>query len=227
MYPYHNISDIFECDGQDYMEVLNIQFAPAFVYTDDNTRDTMFMNVFLNRLDNFSNMLPRNTPYTYDLQQKFLSIKKECEEKKPCYFVETRNLIISLLISIFRNYNFTEFKQPATSIFNDINGLQKAIAFINENYCNEISLDDISSAAYFSKFHFIRLFKLTYNMTVWDYINIKRIDKAVGLLTQTNENIINIASKCGFNTPANFNRIFKKTTGLTPSAYKRHAHDQP
>lgn len=60
-------------------------------------------------------------------------------------------------------------------------------------------------------------------MTVWDYINIKRIDKAVNLLTKTNDTVINIASKCGFNSPANFNRIFKKITGLTPKECRKHA----
>ncbi len=220
---YHNISDILECDGQDYMEILNIQFAPVFIYNDDNAKDTAFMNIFLNRLENFSNMLPRDNPCTHEIQQRFLTIMEECEEKKPCYYIETRNHIISLLISIFRNYNFANFKQPTTSIYNDINGLQKAIAFINENYCDEISLDNIATAAYFSKFHFIRLFKTTYNMTVWDYINIKRIDKAVNLLTKTNDTVINIASKCGFNSPANFNRIFKKLTGLTPKECRKHA----
>lgn len=219
---YHNISDVLECDGQSYLQILNIQFAPAFIYTADNLQDTMFMNIFLNRTERFRNLLTRDNPYTEQIRQKFISIKKECELKEPCYYTEVRNEIISILITIFRNYDYADSKQPSTSIYNDINGLQKAIAFINENYCEEISLDDISAAAYISKFHFIRLFKSTYNMTVWDYINIKRIDKAVSLLTASNETMISIASRSGFNSPANFNRIFKKVTGLTPKEYRQH-----
>ena len=219
---YHNITEIFECDGQEYLQILNVQFAPAFIYTANKQQDTMFMNIFLNRTAQFCNLLTRDNPYTEQLRQKFLFIKKECEQKESCYYTEIRNSIISILITVFRYYNYADYKQPSTSIYNDINGLQKAIAFINENYCEEISLDDIAASAYISKFHFIRLFKSTYNMTVWDYINIKRIDKAVSLLKTTNDTIINIASKSGFNTPANFNRIFKKITGVTPKEYRQH-----
>lgn len=59
-------------------------------------------------------------------------------------------------------------------------------------------------------------------MTTWDYINIKRIDKAISLLSTTDETILNIATQCGFNNSANFNRIFKKITQLTPKQYRRN-----
>lgn len=58
-------------------------------------------------------------------------------------------------------------------------------------------------------------------MTVWDYINIKRIDKALSLLANSNENVLTVATKSGFNNSANFNRIFKKITGLTPKEYRQ------
>lgn len=219
---YHNISDIFECDGENYLQILNIQFAPAFIYSADKLQDSMFMNIFLNRTERFRNLLTRENPHTEQIRQKFLYIKEECERKEPCYYTEVRNEIISILITIFRNYDYADSKQPSTSIYNDINGLQKAIAFINENYCEEITLDDISAAAHISKFHFIRLFKSTYNMTVWDYINIKRIDKAVSLLKSSNETVIVIASRSGFNSLSNFNRIFKKVIGLTPKEYRQN-----
>ena len=101
-------------------------------------------------------------------------------------------------------------------------GLQKAIVYINERFDGEIKLDDIAAAACLSKFHFIRLFKASYNMTVWDYINIKRVDAAINLLSTTSDSVINVAIKCGYSTPANFNRIFKKITGTTPKDYRKH-----
>lgn len=215
---YHNISAVLEAP----FHILNIQFAPAFIYAHSGQHDILFMNIFLNRTAQFRNLLTRDNPHTEQIRQKFLSIQNECEQKEPCYYTKIRNNIMSILIDIFRYYNYADYNLPSSRVYNDINNLQKAIAFIDTNYNEEVSLEDIATSACLSKFHFMRLFKSTYNMTVWDYINIKRINKAISLLKTTNDTVINIASKSGFNSPANFNRIFKKITGLTPKEYRRH-----
>ncbi len=218
---YHYITDI-EYGDDNYFQILNIQFAPAFIYESGNPKDTLFMNIFLRRTAEFRNMLTRDNPYTEQTRQLFYNVKRECEEKNLCYRTETRNKVISILINIFRNYNYAETTISSSASYN-IESLQKAIAYINENYCYDISLDAIAKAAFLSKFHFMHLFKSTYNMTVWDYINIKRIDKALFLLATGNENVLSVAVKSGFNNSANFNRIFKKITGLTPMEYRKSA----
>ncbi len=221
---YHYITDI-EYDEQECFRILNIQFAPAFIYTSDNPKDTLFMNIFLHRTAEFHNMLTRDNPHTDAIRQLFYDIRQECEEKRSCYRTETRNKVISVLISIFRYYRYAESDGTSGATYN-IESLQKAIAYINENYCHDISLDAIAEAAFLSKFRFMHLFKSTYNMTVWDYINIKRIDKALALLAGSSENILTVAAKSGFNNSANFNRIFKKITGVTPREYRRSAKVQ-
>lgn len=217
---YHCITDIFEYGEPNEVQLLNIQFAPAFIYTADNSNAASFMNVFFKRTEQFRNMLARDNPCTESIRQMFYHIKQECEEKKPCYQTEVRNSIISILINIFRNYNYAISTTDCATSHADFHNLQKAIAFINENFCKDISLDDIAQAAYISKYHFSRLFKSVYNMTIWDYINIKRIDKAIHLLGNSNENITTIAIESGFNSVTNFNRTFKKVTGCVPKEYR-------
>ena len=58
-------------------------------------------------------------------------------------------------------------------------------------------------------------------MTPWDYVNIKRTEYAKVLLNETDETVLSIALRSGFNNTANFNRIFKGVTAMTPSAYRR------
>ena len=59
---------------------------------------------------------------------------------------------------------------------------------------------------------------------MWDYVNSRRIDAAIRLLADNELNILDIAVKCGFNNTANFNKTFKKITGLTPTEY-RHSDE--
>lgn len=63
-------------------------------------------------------------------------------------------------------------------------------------------------------------FKNSFNMTPWDYIAIKRIEKATRLLRDSDETVLSVAIACGYNNTAGFNRIFKKITGLTPRGYR-------
>ena len=53
-------------------------------------------------------------------------------------------------------------------------------------------------------------------LTPWEYINIKRINKAVDLLKSSDLSISSVATQCGYNNMANFSRIFKQITGTTP-----------
>lgn len=204
------------------LTILNLHFAPHFIYSGDGSKNHAFMNVFFNRADNFKNMLDNKNPAISIVREKFFAIKKECEEKQPCYKSEVKNLLVSILITVLRRFGCANLSEPCGKVYDDINGLQKAIEYINDNFTGEIRLDDIAAAATLSKFHFIRLFKASYNMTVWDYINIKRIDAAINLLSVSSDTVINVSMKCGFNTPANFNRIFKKITGVTPKDYRKH-----
>ena len=59
------------------------------------------------------------------------------------------------------------------------------------------------------------------NMTPSQYLNKKKIDKAIELLLSTELSILNIAFECGFNNIEYFDKIFKKTMGLTPLRYRQ------
>ena len=60
------------------------------------------------------------------------------------------------------------------------------------------------------------MFKEMNGLTPWEYINIKRINKAVDLLKSSDLSISSVATQCGYNNMANFSRIFKQITGTTP-----------
>lgn len=99
--------------------------------------------------------------------------------------------------------------------------LDKVFQYINENYQNKIDLNDITKAAGLSKYYFTRFFKENVGVTFIDYLNSLRIAKSEHFLMNSNESIIEIAYKCGFNSVKTFNRVFKKIKGSSPVAYKK------
>src|SRR5690348_8350240 len=94
----------------------------------------------------------------------------------------------------------------------------QAKLFIDGHYSDNIDLDNISDEAYFSKFHFIRLFKTVYGKTPHQYLTRVRIDKAKEFL----QNEVSVTDTCfavGFDSITSFTALFKKYTKLPPSEY--------
>jgi AraC-like DNA-binding protein len=92
--------------------------------------------------------------------------------------------------------------------------------FIDNNYFDNIDLDNISDEAYFSKFHFIRLFKNIYGKTPHQYLMQVRMENAKEFLGQ-GFSVTDTIYKVGFDSITYFTGLFKRINGLPPSAYQR------
>ena len=70
--------------------------------------------------------------------------------------------------------------------------------------------------------YFSNIFRQQTGMKLWDYVSEKRVALAAKLLIENpNDSVITIALKCGYNNCPNFNRSFKKYTGMTPMSYRK------
>jgi len=94
----------------------------------------------------------------------------------------------------------------------------QAKLFIDSNYADKIDLDNISDEAYFSKFHFIRLFKKIYGKTPHQYLTFVRIEKAIHLL-RTDISPSEVCYAIGFESLSSFGSLFKRIVGVSPSAF--------
>src|SRR5438477_11634490 len=94
----------------------------------------------------------------------------------------------------------------------------QAKLFIDTNFSDDIDLDNIADEAYFSKFHFIRLFKIIYGKTPHQYLTRVRIENAKELLQKE----ISVTETCfavGFDSITYFTGLFKRFANICPSEY--------
>lgn len=94
----------------------------------------------------------------------------------------------------------------------------QAKLFIDKHYAEKIDLDNISDEAYFSKFHFIRLFKSIYGKTPHQYLISVRIDKAQQMF-HSNSSVSDVCFLVGFSSVTSFSTLFTKLIGKTPTQY--------
>jgi AraC family transcriptional regulator len=99
--------------------------------------------------------------------------------------------------------------------------IQTAVEYINRHITEDISIDEISSACYLSKYHFCRIFKQKTGITVMEYILKTRIMMAKELLCGPKLSVTEISEACGFSSISYFSRAFKNETGLSPLQYKQ------
>lgn len=99
--------------------------------------------------------------------------------------------------------------------------IMQAKIFIDNHYHTNIHLQQIARKAFISRFHFIRLFKNNYGRTPGKYLTEVRITKAKKML-QSGESVAEVCFAVGFSSTTSFCGLFKKITGLTPSAFQKN-----
>lgn len=97
-----------------------------------------------------------------------------------------------------------------------------AMNFISHNLDQTLTLEEIANAAFFSKFHFHRIFKAVVGETVSEFTRRLRLEAAANRLRSRRRwNITRIAFDCGFSSSQNFAKAFRQHFGMTPSAYRK------
>jgi AraC-like DNA-binding protein len=96
--------------------------------------------------------------------------------------------------------------------------------YIAKNYMDEIRLNTLADIAGMSPSAFSRFFKLHTGRNLSDYIIEMRLGYASRMLVDTARSIAEISFQSGFNNLSNFNRIFKKKKGCSPSEFRENYH---
>lgn len=109
-------------------------------------------------------------------------------------------------------------------ISSDSRRVQKVKSFIDKHYKEEIRLTQVADLAGMSPSAFSRFFKLHTGRNLSEYIIDLRLGYASRMLVDSTHSIAEISYSCGFNNLSNFNRIFRKRKGCSPSEFRENYH---
>ena len=100
--------------------------------------------------------------------------------------------------------------------------IAKAKAYIQEHHTENVRLKEVAKAINTCTFYFCKQFKRVTGISFTDYLTRIRMEKCKNLLLNPNLRVSEIAFASGFQSITNFNRVFKKVLGQSPTDYRSH-----
>jgi AraC-like DNA-binding protein/ligand-binding sensor protein len=102
--------------------------------------------------------------------------------------------------------------------------IARARGYIADHQGEEISLKEVARAVNTSAFYFCKMFKQATGLTFTDYLARVRVEKVKSLLLNPHTRVSEAAFEAGFQSLSQFNRVFKKIEGMSPSDFREKLH---
>ncbi len=158
-----------------------------------------------------------NDQAIYHLLQRLIFVFMEDNPSKDMF---VQLMMKELIIRIKQSENRDSYHNQLLHI-SDSNRMAFIIKYIREHLDEPLSVQVLAEKACMSEPNFHRVFKDEIGMSPVQFINQARVKRATGMLKDPSIQISEVYMACGFNNLSYFNRVFKKSAGLTPKAYQK------
>lgn len=165
---------------------------------------------------NFQSRLQLSEPRLKQVNGLIEELTRETEQCRPGYRVMARGLFMQLTVKLSRAYS----SKPTNESL-DLLRIGDAIAHIETNYTERITLAELAEKSHLSPRHFSRIFRECIGRSPIDHLMHIRTQKAADLLQHTDRTITDIAFDCGFSDSNYFTRCFRKIMKQTPKRFRQ------
>lgn len=213
---------IVEVSGDSPLDIMNLQVEPRFLWSPENLLfQVQYPDIFSRRNDRYVHRLSVKEAPAREIARRLRAVETEFLQEKTDYRLMVKLQILELLVLIRREYaDF--FREPAGQVnVQYLSQMEQALDYIHKHLTSELQLEQVAKEAAMSPAYFSSLFKKLNGLSLWEYVQTRRIELASEMLTNTRKNVSVIALECGYNSLSNFNRSFKSLTGQTPVAYRK------
>ena len=154
-----------------------------------------------------------------EFQTSFLHLLNEYKDKSPLYKVNMKSLCIKILVICLRNQNKTYLSADRNNSKVHLN-VQRATEYINRNYDNpQLNNEMVAASIGVTSKYLSQIFHAETGMPIHKYLTQVRIEAAQKLALLGTMNVTEISYAVGYPSIHTFSKVFKKTTGLTPSEF--------
>jgi AraC family transcriptional regulator len=148
-------------------------------------------------------------------------LRREMSEDNPCKRLCLDYAGMMLVLRLFTTYGEETKSLQTVSGGLGASRQRRILDYIDAHLSEDIGLDDLAGEAGLSSYHFGKAFKASLGVPPCRYVTERRIHRAKELLLGGHGSITEIAHDLGFSSHSHFTDVFRKTTGATPSRFRR------
>lgn len=204
-------------DGQE-CTYLSITFHPRFLYGYENSiLQTKYID-FITSNDSWASLkLEKHVAWHQEILSQIKTLYHLSLEKKPDYELTVHILLMQIFGKLYHYFSNLPAKEKHPQ--KHLQRLRDIVAFIQKNYNQDITLDDVAAHINICKSECCRFFKKYMNMTIFEYLLFLRVQNSLVFLKK-GESITKTAGLVGFSSPAYYGQIFKRYMKCTPKEYR-------
>ena len=209
-----------EMENQEDCSYIPITFDPKLIYGFfQSTICTRYVDPVIQNLAVCAVHIDYSEKWHETFRDRMLEVIS-LDKKKPDFYeldISIRmQLLWRLLVELLPH-------QPVstTSDFTEYERIRRILSYIEQNYMNQITLDDISEHIHLCESECTRLFKRHMNTTLFSFLQEYRIERSLEYLN-TKESISSIAEKTGFSDSNYYSKVFSKIKGCSPREYRKN-----
>ena len=154
-------------------------------------------------------------PVYASLNAIFSQINGLYEETPPGYELAIKSCLLQAIFLLLP-YGVSGKNQDTDSASEK---LKTVLDYIHLHYADALSIKELAAQCYFSEYYFMRFFKKHMHMTVIEYLNNLRMEKAVELFEQGYTSIIEVSMSVGFHSLSYFHKVFREKFSMTPKQF--------
>ncbi len=211
----HSI-DQFEAESMEYE---NIIFKPEILIT--KKTDTCNSDFFLPMLDGtfrIPTLFSPEVPFYHEVASCIDGADEICKTCPPAYQMVIKGQLYLMFYTLFSKCGERSARRSDNK---SLEKMKLIIKYIENNYADKITIEDMAEELGLSQSHFMKFFKNTMGTTFIDYLNEYRLTMASKLLISSESSILDIAAEVGFDNLSYFNRLFKRRFLASPREYRK------
>lgn len=144
----------------------------------------------------------------------------DLDEKKPDFYELDITICLQSMWRLLLEH-ITYEPQASRENSLEYDRIKKILSYIEENYQNKITLNDIAGHIHLCESECTRLFKRHMNTTLFAFLQEYRIKRSLEFL-QDDQPVSAVADKAGFSDPNYYSKVFAKIKGCSPREYRNH-----
>ena len=209
-----------EMENQEDCSYIPITFDPKLIYGFfQSTICTRYVDPVIQNLAVCAVHIDYSEKWHETFRDRMLEVIS-LDKKKPDFYELDISIRMQLLWRLLVEH-LPHQPVSTTSDFTEYERIRRILSYIEQNYMNQITLDDISEHIHLCESECTRLFKRHMNTTLFSFLQEYRIERSLEYL-YTKESISSIAEKTGFSDSNYYSKVFSKIKGCSPREYRKN-----